>query len=91
MLEAQVVERDRPTDGEQDRAALDRRAVVEVDDVRAVGAGVGPRLDGPDFEPNVDARCPQPVRDRHRIPRMVCGGEAVAGLDDRRVGTPKRA
>ena len=36
MLQAEVVEREVPPDGEQDDVALGGRAVVELDDVRAV-------------------------------------------------------
>ena len=43
VLEPEVVERERPPDGEQDRVALGGRPVVEVDHVRAVRAGAGPR------------------------------------------------
>ena len=39
VLEPEVVDRERATDGEQDRMALGGRAVVEVDDVRAAGPG----------------------------------------------------
>ena len=36
VLEAEVVERERPADGEQDRVALGGRAVVQLDDVGTV-------------------------------------------------------
>ena len=46
VLEPQVRDREVTPHGEEDRMPLDGRAIVEVDDVRAVLAGTRVRLDG---------------------------------------------
>ena len=75
VLEAEVVERELPADGKQNGVALDARAVVEVDDVGAVGSGTLPGALGAHAEPHRDARLPQRGEDRRRVARVLRGHE----------------
>jgi hypothetical protein len=63
--------------------ALRRRAVRELDDVRAFAPRAGAGADGPDPEPDVDAIVTQGVGDDLRVAGVIGRGEPVARLDDR--------
>lgn len=89
MLETQPGQGELAAHGEQDRVPLDRRAVVEVDDMRVVGPLAGPCVDRPHAGPHVDAVPLQPEPDRLGAARMLGGGEPPDWTIV--VGTPNRA
>ncbi len=83
VLQAQVVDREGPADGEQDGVTGRGRPVVEVDDVRAVGSGPGPCLDRPDPGPDGHPVGLERGPDDRRVARVIGRGETRPGLDDR--------
>ena len=83
MLEAELVERECPTDRQQDGVALRSRSVVEVDHVRAVGAASRPGRGRPDAEADVDSIAPEQLGDNLRVARMLGRHQPITGLDDR--------
>ena len=84
VLEAEVVEGERPADRQQDRVTLCRRSVVEVDDVGAVGAGTRPRAGRAHAEPQVHPISAEELSNHLGVPGVLGRHQAVAGLDDGR-------
>ena len=82
-LEPELVEREVAPDGEQDRVALDARAVGQLDDVRAVRPGTRVRSHRTAAEPDRDPILTEHLGDHGGVSRVVRGRQPIARLHDR--------
>ena len=81
-VEAEVFQRRRTTDGQEDLVALNGRAIGQIDGVSIVGAGPGPDARGVKPCTDVDAVMPKGRVERRRASRMVIGIDPIVRRDE---------
>ncbi len=82
-IEAQAVERQVSTDGQQDLVALDWIAVVDLDDVRTIGALAGPHPSRPRTQPERNAVSFERRGEKGGRARVLLVVHAVPRMDQR--------
>jgi hypothetical protein len=78
VFEPEILEGKGASDRQEDRVALRRGSVVQVDHVGAIRARSRSRRDSPDAEPDVDAVASQELGHHGRVARMLGGHQPIA-------------